>query len=142
MAGRRNSIKGFSMIELLVVLVILGLLAGLVGPRLFSKADIAKVQTADTQIAMIKGALGMYRLDVGSYPTTENGLAALTRQPSSTNFWDGPYLDDEVPIDPWGKPYQYRRQKSGLQEFSLYSFGADGVEGGDDLNADIGFPPD
>ena len=130
------------MIELLVVMVILGLLAGLVGPRLFGKADEAKVQTAITQIGMLKGALNMYRLDVGRFPTSENGLAALTREPPSTEFWQGPYLDDEVPADPWGKPYRYRDQKSGLQNFSLYSFGADGVEGGENLDADIGFLPD
>ncbi len=130
------------MIELLVVLVILGLLAGLVGPRLFGKADLAKVQTAITQMEMIKGALKMYRLDVGRFPSSDDGLAALTREPSSIEFWQGPYLDDEVPVDPWGKPYQYKRQKSGLQDFSLYSYGADGAEGGEALNADLGLLPD
>ena len=131
------------MIELLVVMVILGLLAGLVGPRLFGKADEAKVQTASTQIGMLKGALNMYRLDVGKYPTSNDGLAALTREPSSTTeFWQGPYLDDEVPLDPWGNPYGYKNQKSGLQDFSLFSYGADGLAGGEDLNADIGFLPD
>ena len=129
------------MIELLVVLVILGLLAGLVGPRLFGKADLAKVQTANTQIRMIRGAIKLYRLDVGTYPSTAEGLAALTRQPSAASGWQGPYLDDEVPTDPWSKPYQYRNQKAGIREFVLYSHGADGAEGGENLDADVGFLP-
>ncbi len=133
------------MIELLVVLVILGMLAGLVGPRLFGKLDSSKVKTAETQIRMLKGALQTYRLDVGDFPETEQGLAALVRQPSGgagTKSWAGPYLDGEVPLDPWQNPYQYERKPSGLEEFTLYSTGADGAAGGEELDADVGFLPE
>ena len=130
------------MIELLVVMVILGLLAGLVGPRLFDRADIAKVQTAETQMAMLKGALTLFRLDIGRYPTAEEGLSALVSQPENEKTWQGPYLDEAVPVDPWGNRYQYLYIRSGFQDFSLFSYGADGVKSGEGLNADIGFPPD
>ena len=133
---------GFSMIELLVVMVILGLLAGLVGPRLFDRADIAKVQTAETQMAMLKGALTLFRLDLGRYPAAEEGVNALVRQPENEKVWQGPYLDEAVPVDPWGNRYQYRYIRSGFQDFSLFSYGADGVKSGEGLNADIGFLPD
>lgn len=136
---------GFSMIELLVVLVILGMLAGLVGPRLFGKLDSSKVKTAETQIRMLKGALQTYRLDVGDFPETEDGLDALVRSPSgerAARSWQGPYLDGEVPLDPWQNEYQYSRQASGLEEFSLYSLGADGEPGGEGTSTDVGFLPD
>ena len=136
---------GFTMIELLVVLVILGLLAGLVGPRLFGQVDVAKVRTAETQIKMLKGALQTFRLDVGVYPTSEQGLAALISPPNSgpaEKFWQGPYLDDQLPLDPWKNAYQYRKEQSGIQEFTLFSFGADGKAGGDGLDEDIGYLPD
>jgi general secretion pathway protein G len=132
---------GFSMIELLVVMVILGLLAGLVGPRLFDRADIAKVQTAETQMAMLKVSLTFFRMDIGRYPTAEEGLNALVRQPENEKTWQGPYLDEAVPVDPWGNRYQYLYIRSGFQDFSLFSYGADGVKSGEGLNADIGFLP-
>jgi general secretion pathway protein G len=138
--SHRNA--GFSMIELLVVMVILGLLAGLVGPRLFDRADIAKVQTAETQMAMLKGSLTLFRLDIGRYPTAEEGLNALVRQPGNEKTWQGPYLDEAVPVDPWGNRYQYLYKRSGFQDFSLFSYGADGVKNGEGLNADVGFLPD
>jgi general secretion pathway protein G len=138
--SHRNA--GFSMIELLVVMVILGLLAGLVGPRLFDRADIAKVQTAETQIAMLKGSLALLRLDIGRYPTAGEGLNALVRQPGNEETWQGPYLDEAVPVDPWGNRYQYLYVPSGFQDFSLFSYGADGVKSGEGLNADIGSVPD
>ncbi len=133
---------GFSMIELLVVLVILGMLAGLVGPRLFGKLDSSKVKTAETQVKMLKGALQTYRLDIGDYPSTDEGLEALVRAPSDVDAWQGPYLDEEVPLDPWASPYQYERKPSGLQDFTLYSLGADKNPGGEGLDADVGFVPD
>lgn len=132
------------MIELLVVLVIIGLLAGLVGPQLFGKVDSSKVKTTETQIKMLKGALSTYRLDVGGFPTTEQGLKALTRKPDdarAASAWRGPYLDEEVPLDAWGNPYQYKREPSGLQDFTLFSFGADGKLGGEGLDADVGYLP-
>ncbi len=133
--------QGFSLIELLVVLVIMGLLAGLVGPRLFNKVDTSKVSTAETQIKMLKAALQSYRLDVGRYPTTEEGLRALLRKPEGNRFWAGPYLDDELPLDPWNVPYNYQSGVDNLQGFALYSYGADNKQGGEGLDADIGYLP-
>ena len=133
------------MIELLVVLVILGMLAGLVGPRLFGKLDSSKIKTAETQIRMLKGALQTYRLDVGDFPSTDDGLDALVRRPSDERVagnWQGPYLDGEVPLDPWQSPYRYERKPSGIQEFTLFSMGADGKPGGEANDADVGFLPD
>lgn len=137
---RRNF--GFSMIELMVVMVILGLIAGLVGPRFFGRADVAKVQTAETQIEMLRSAISLFYLDVGRLPSTDEGLRVLVREPAGVEFWQGPYLDNELPLDPWQNEYNYELQKSGLSDFSLYSFGADGALGGEALNADIGYLPD
>jgi|TARA_B110000263_G_scaffold242440_1_gene247913 general secretion pathway protein G len=134
--------SGFSMIELMVVMVIMGLIAGLVGPRLFGRAEIAKVQTAETQIEMMKSAVNLFYLDVGRLPTTVEGLEALVREPSDVDFWRGPYLDNEVPMDPWQNPYRYESTRSGISDFSLYAYGADGAVGGEDLNADVGYLPD
>lgn len=130
---------GFTMIELLVVLVILGLLAGLVGPQFFGKVDSSKVRTAETQVKMLKMALQTYRLDVGSYPKS---LYDLRSAPAEANdYWRGPYLDESLPKDPWNQEYQYRLDPKADQGFYLYSFGIDGVEGGEELNADIGYVP-
>jgi general secretion pathway protein G len=136
---------GFTMIELLVVLVIIGLLAGLVGPQMFGKVDSSKVKTAETQIKMLKGALQTYRLDVGSFPAAEDGLTALIKKPASgpaAAQWQGPYLDEEIPADPWGGAYQYKPAPGSLQGFSLYSFGADGKQGGEAFDADVGYLPE
>lgn len=133
--------KGFSLIELLVVLVILGLLGGLVGPRLFTKVDSSKVDTAETQVRMLKAALQTYRLDLGRYPTTEEGLNALIFKPTQATKWEGPYLEEELPMDPWGNPYVYLDRADNFQGFALYSRGADGTDGGEELNADVGFLP-
>lgn len=131
--------RGFTLIELLVVLVILGMLAGLVGPRLFSNVDKSKVKTAETQVKMLRGSLQTYRLDVGAYPNTEQGLAALMSKPGDVNNWQGPYLEDELPKDPWNNPYVYKSPVENLQGFALYSLGADGKPGGDSLDTDIGY---
>ena len=130
---------GFTLIELLVTLVILGLLVGLVGPQFFGKVDSSKVKTAEIQVDMLKMALRTYRLDAGIYP--EN-LDALWQRPSNANtFWSGPYLDGVVPLDPWGREYQYRADSDSETGFVLYSLGADGVAGGEELDADIGYLP-
>ena len=133
--------KVFSLIELLVVLVILGLLGGLVGPRLFTQVDSSKVEIAQTQVRMLKTALQTYRLDNGQYPPDEVGLRSLVERPASARTWNGPYLDEALPLDPWGNPFVYRSKASNFQGFALYSFGADGQEGGEDLNEDIGYLP-
>lgn len=136
---RKTFERGFTMIELLVVLVILGLLAGLVGPQFFGKVDSSKVRTAETQVKMLKLALQTYRLDVGTYP---DKLDDLQVAPSNAeNYWAGPYLDENIPLDPWNFPYQYRKEGSAQQGYYLYSFGADSAEGGEELNADIGYVP-
>ena len=134
-------IRGFSLIELLVVLVIIGLLGGLVGPRLFTRVDASKVDTADTQVRMLKAALQTFRLDAGRYPSTEESLRALVIKPNSVRRWDGPYLEEELPLDPWGYPYVYADKADNFQGFALYSRGADGLDGGEGLDADIGFLP-
>lgn len=140
----RRRAAGFTLLEMIVVLVIIGLIMGLVGPRLFSQADRAKVQTAETQVRMLRGALETMRLDIGRYPTEQEGLSLLANAPGSaesTQRWRGPYLEDGVPRDPWGNAYQYSPRASGTHAFSLYSFGADGQPGGDGNDADIGLLP-
>ena len=137
--------RGFTLLEMIVVLVIIGLIMGLVGPRLFGQADKAKVQTAGTQIKMLGGALQTLRLDIGRLPTAEEGLAALTSapaEPRAAKSWSGPYIDDEVPNDPWGAPFHYAPASSGSQPFALYSLGADGKPGGEGVDADIGRKPE
>ena len=136
-----SSDKGFSLIELLVVLVIIGLLGGLVGPRLFTQVDSSKVEIAQTQIRMLKTALQAYRLDIGAYPTTELGLNSLINKPVNNLLWRGPYLEEMLPLDPWGNPFIYVPTAENFQGFALYSLGADGKEGGEDINEDIGYLP-
>ncbi|QEP43593.1 type II secretion system protein GspG [Ectothiorhodospiraceae bacterium BW-2] len=138
--------RGFTLLEMLVVMVIIGLLAGLVGPRLFGKVDSSKVKTAETQIKMLRGALETLRLDMSRFPTEQEGLAILYSRPSDSraaSMWQGPYLDEAVPPDPWGNAYQYSFPGAEGQPFALYSFGADGARGGEGYNADLGYlPPD
>ena len=136
---------GFTLLEMIVVLVIIGLIMGLVGPRLFGQADKAKVQTAETQIKMLRGALQTMRLDISRWPSEAEGLSLLTTRPGDAEAargWAGPYLDEAVPQDPWGQPYQYSPQSSGDNPFSLYSLGADGKPGGEGQDADLGHLPD
>lgn len=136
--------RGFTLLEMIVVLAIIGLIMGLVGPRLFGQADKAKVQTAGTQIKMLGGALQTLRLDIGRLPTADEGLSTLVRapeEPRAAKSWAGPYIDDAVPNDPWGNPYHYAPAASGDAPYSLYSLGADGKPGGQGLDADIGHKP-
>lgn len=118
-------------------MVIIGLLAGYVGPRFFSQIGKSEVKTARAQIDAFEKALDQYRLDVGRYPTSEQGLQALMEAPAGTTRWTGPYLKKAVPADPWGQPYQYR-QPGEHGEFDILSWGADGKPGGEGTDADIG----
>lgn len=132
--------RGFTLLEMLVVMVIIGLLAGLVGPRLFGKVDSSKVQTAQVQIKMIESALLIMRLDVGSPPSAEAALRWLAVKPDDTNIsglWKGPYLDGAIPSDPWNNTYQITMPGLEGKPFTLFSFGADGKLGGEGLNADV-----
>ena len=129
--------RGFTLIEMLVVLVIITLLATLVGPKLFNKIGSSKVKVAGAQLELIVSALDTYRLDVGNYPTTEQGLLALRKEPEGVKNWDGPYLAKEVPLDPWDTPYHYKFPGKD-NPFALYTLGKDGTEGGEDEDLDQG----
>ena len=128
---------GFTLLELLVVIVIIGLLAGYVAPRYFSQVGRSEVQVAKAQIESIEKALDQYRLDMRRYPSVEEGLQALIAKPADAQAWSGPYLKKAVPLDPWGRAYVYRTpgQKG---EFELISYGRDGRPGGTGEDADIG----
>ncbi|HSB73895.1 MAG TPA: type II secretion system major pseudopilin GspG [Candidatus Methylomirabilis sp.] len=130
-----NRERGFTLIEILVVVIIIGLLAGLVGPRLFTRVGKSKQAVAQAQIELFGVALDNFRLDVGRYPTTQEGLQVLQTNPGIEG-WDGPYLKKEMPQDPWGHPYVYKAP--GEQgEYDLISYGADGSPSGEGENADI-----
>lgn len=128
--------RGFTLIELLVVLVILTLLAGLVGPKVMSLLGGAKSKTAALQISDLEKTLEIFKLDVGRFPTTEEGLAALVTKPASVSGWNGPYIKGGLPSDPWGKPYAFTSPAAG-GGIEILTLGADGVAGGDGENADI-----
>lgn len=128
--------RGFTLLELLVVMLIIGLLAGYVAPQYFKQVGKSEVKTARAQIEALGKALDQYRLDTGHYPTTEQGLAALMAKPANETKWDGPYLKKAVPADPWGAPYQYKRPGE-HGEYDLWSFGKDGQAGGTEEAADI-----
>jgi general secretion pathway protein G len=135
-ARNRNGAQGFTLLELLVVLVILGLLVAYVAPRYFGQIGKSEVKVAKAQIKALEDALDQYRLDVGHYPTTDQGLAALNSQPTGEARWQGPYLKKAVPNDPWGNPYQYSMPGQ-HGEIDLYSLGKDGQPGGTGEAADI-----
>jgi len=134
--SRARNTNGFTLIELLIVLVIIGLLAGLVGPRVFRGQKKGQRTTAKAQIQLIEQGLDQFRLDVGRYPSSSEGLAALQTNPGGIDNWDGPYLKKSVPMDPWGRPYVYVSPGT-HGEIDLYSYGADGSQGGESDNADI-----
>jgi general secretion pathway protein G len=127
---------GFTLLELLVVMVIIGLLAGYVGPKYFQQIGKSEVKTTKAQIAALEQSLDQFRLDVGHYPSTEQGLNALMTNTDNDTRWSGPYLKKGVPNDPWGKPYQYRFPGQ-HGEYDLFSYGKDGQVGGTDESQDI-----
>lgn len=127
---------GFTLLELLVVMVIIGLLAGYVGPKYFAQIGKSETKVAKAQIDALGKSLDQYRLDTGHYPNSEQGLAALFTRPSNESKWEGPYLQKEAPSDPWGKPYVYRHPGE-HGEYDLISLGKDGQAGGSGEAADI-----
>lgn len=136
----RTRAKGFTLLELLVVMVIIGLLAGYVGPRYFSQIGKTERSTARAQIEGLSRALDTYRLDVGHYPTTEQGLAALSTAPANEAKWAGPYLQKGLPADPWGRAYVYRQPSATAgQDYDLMSLGKDGQAGGEGDAADVSY---
>jgi general secretion pathway protein G len=134
---RRRRERGYTLVELLVVLAILGLLVAIAAPRLIKYLGVAKVDTARIQVEKLGGVLDLYHLDVGAYPTDQEGLAALVERPARADVWNGPYLKNRDSLtDPWGRPYVYRFPGQ-HGEYDLYSLGADGKEGGDGEDRDI-----
>jgi general secretion pathway protein G len=134
---KRRGQAGVTLIEMLVVVVIMGLFVALVGPQIFKSADKAKITAAKAQMQQFMTALGTYKLEVGTFPTTEQGLQALRTKPDGVNSWAGPYLQKEVPKDPWEHDFVYRFPGEHGDEPDIISYGADGQSGGDGINADI-----
>lgn len=127
---------GFTLLELLVVVAIIGLLAGYVGPKYFGQLGKAEIKAARAQLDAMEKALDQYRLDVGRYPSSEQGLAALVTQPAGVTKWAGPYLKKGLPVDPWNRPYLYKSPGE-HGEADLFSYGRDGTPGGSGEDADI-----
>lgn len=133
----RDAKSGFTLLELLVVVAIIALLAGYVGPRYLAQLNKSEASAARAQIDSFAKALDQYRIDVGRYPTTEQGLMALSRQPGGEPKWAGPYLAKEPPLDPWGRPYEYRATSAPGKDFEIMSRGKDGAPGGTGVDADL-----
>ncbi len=138
MRRTRQSQSGFTLIEMMVVMVIIGMLMAIVGPRFIRQEEKARVKAARANIEQLGTVLDTFRLDVGRYPTSQEGLAALVQRPFGVDRWDGPYLKKSgVPKDPWDRPYYYRSPGEGGRPYDLLSYGADGAPGGEGDNRDI-----
>ncbi len=135
--NRRRRERGVTLIEMLVVVTIIGLFVALVAPGMFKRADQARITATKSQIQNFMTALGAYKLDTGIFPTTEQGLAALRVKPNDLDQWNGPYMPQDIPLDPWGHAYVYRYPGEHGDEPEIVSLGADGQPGGEGLNADI-----
>ncbi len=134
---KRSRQAGVTLIEMLVVVTIIALFAAYVGMRLWPQADKARVTAAKAQISSFMSALNTYKMDVGTFPSTEQGLQALRTRPSGLTQWSGPYLEKDIPLDPWGRPYVYRYPGEHGDDPEVISYGADGQPGGEGVNADI-----
>jgi general secretion pathway protein G len=134
---RGKSERGVTLIEMLVVITIIGLISGLVAVNVIRQGETAKRTTAKAQISSFMNALGIYKLDTGAYPATTQGLQALRVNPGELANWAGPYLPKDVPMDPWGRPYEYKYPGDHGEDPDIISLGADGQPGGDGTNADI-----
>jgi general secretion pathway protein G len=134
---RRRTQAGLTLIEMLVVVTIIAVFAAVVGPRVLQRADVAKKTAVRQQINSFNTALGAYKLDTSLFPSNEQGLKALREKPEGVNGWQGPYLPQELPTDPWGRPYVYKYPGEHGDEPDILSYGADGQPGGADMNEDI-----
>jgi general secretion pathway protein G len=134
---RKQSERGVTLIEMLVVIMIIGMIAGLVAVNVIRQGEGAKRTAARAQISTFMNGLGIYKLDTGSYPSTTQGLHALREKMGDLPNWAGPYLDKEVPLDPWARPYEYKYPGEHGEDPDIISLGADGQPGGDGNNADI-----
>lgn len=137
---KRRRERGYSLLEVLIVLTIIALIAALVGPRLMAQLDRSKVTAARVQVRAIASAIETMRLDLGRYPTNEEGIALLNAPPADdSDLWRGPYLDAETPVDPWGAAYVYQAPQADFERPRVASLGSDGAVGGEGLAADIVF---
>lgn len=134
---RRRRQAGVTLIEMLVVVTIIALFAALVAPKMLRRADAARVTAARAQINAFNTALGAYKLDTSTFPSTEMGLVALRTRPQNMPLWNGPYLPQEIPLDPWARPYIYKYPGEHGDEPDIISYGADGQPGGEDINGDV-----
>jgi general secretion pathway protein G len=135
--SRKRRQSGVTLIEMMVVVTIIALFIALVAPKMFKRADEARITAARAQMSNLSTALGMYKLDTSTFPTTEQGLQALRVAPDATPLWKGPYLPQDVPLDPWGHPYIYTFPGEHGDEPDIVSLGADGAPGGEGINADL-----
>jgi general secretion pathway protein G len=137
-AVHAHASPGFTLVEMLVVLTIIGLIMGLIGPRVLGYLSESKVKTAKLQIESLSSSLDLFYLDAGRYPSSSEGLQSLVARPSGVEVWNGPYVKGgRIPLDPWGHPYQYRAPVDHMPPYEIVSLGADGSEGGSGNAADV-----